>query len=133
MKQRCLNQRHKSYQRYGGRGITVCGRWHVFDNFLEDMGERPEGLTLERKDNSKGYSPDNCVWKSPADQARNRTNTKILEHGGVRLCLRDWAERVGISEGCLQRRLSYYRWSLDKALTTPTQKGSRPRNEKANK
>lgn len=70
-KQRCLNPRQRDYGRYGGRGVTICARWLEFSNFLEDMGLRPEGMTLEREDNNRGYEPGNCVWAPRKKQARN--------------------------------------------------------------
>lgn len=69
---RCLNLNHPKYSEYGGRGITVCKRWLSFENFLMDMGERPPDLTLERKNNSRGYSPTNCCWATYYEQANNR-------------------------------------------------------------
>jgi hypothetical protein len=73
MKTRCLNPVHQCYDRYGGRGITVCDRWlSSFESFIEDMGRCPEGLTLERDDNDKGYDPGNCRWATRRDQQRNR-------------------------------------------------------------
>lgn len=72
MKQRCLNKNHKNFKDYGYRGITICDKWLRFNGFYEDMGDRPEGMTLERIDNNKGYYKGNCKWVSYKDQCRNR-------------------------------------------------------------
>ena len=72
MKQRCLNPNKDNYKYYGGRGIIVCDRWLKFENFLEDMGERPVGLTLDRKDSNGDYRLGNCRWATPKEQANNR-------------------------------------------------------------
>ena len=73
MKYRCYNKNNGSYPNYGGRGITVCDRWlKSYDAFAEDMGERPLGGTLDRIDNDKGYSPDNCKWSTRDEQIANR-------------------------------------------------------------
>lgn len=72
MRQRCYNPNHPKYEYYGGRGIIVCDRWNRFENFLEDMGERPDGMTLDRIDNNGNYEPTNCHWTTYSMQNYNR-------------------------------------------------------------
>lgn len=73
MSQRCLYPKHNRYHRYGGRGITICDRWLVYENFLDDMGERPEGMTLDRIDPDGNYEPTNCRWATSAQQNANKS------------------------------------------------------------
>lgn len=77
MWQRCTNPNNPKYPRWGGRGITVCERWRSFENFLADVGERPPGMTLDRRDNNGNYDPDNWRWATPAEQAANTRNLKL--------------------------------------------------------
>ena len=84
MKDRCLRAGHSSYKNYGGRGISVCERWMKFENFLSDMGLRPEGKTLDRIDNNGNYEPGNCRWSSATEQHRN-TRAVVLSEEIVRL------------------------------------------------
>lgn len=118
MNQRCRNPKNKKYPLYGGRGITVCDRWSTFSAFLEDMGERPDGKTLDRIDPERGYSPDNCRWATVVEQNRNlRTATRTVFEGRE-VPLTELAERFGIHIKTLKGRLGWG-WSLDRALTEP--------------
>lgn len=76
MKNRCLCSTAQDFKYYGGRGIKVCERWLTFDNFLADMGEPPDGLTLDRIDPDGNYEPKNCRWASRATQSQNRRNVR---------------------------------------------------------
>lgn len=76
MRERCNNTNHLHYRHYGGRGITVCARWmESFQNFLADMGERPDNMTLDRKDNDGNYEPSNCKWSTKREQENNKRNS----------------------------------------------------------
>ena len=77
MKSRCNNPNTRQYRWYGAKGIKVCNRWLKFENFLEDMGEAPKNLTIERQDNNKGYSPDNCIWETWEVQRKNKKSKKL--------------------------------------------------------
>lgn len=84
IKQRCLNPNNQDYARYGGRGITICDRWaKSFTNFINDMGQRPMGATIDRIDNNKGYSPDNCRWATMKEQCTNRSSNRNVTINGV--------------------------------------------------
>ena len=115
MRGRCSrpNARRKYYF---DRGITVCKRWGKFEHFFSDMGERPEGTSLERKDSSKGYSPENCIWATPKQQALNRPHTVMVTFRGLSMCKSDWARKLGIRPYALNLRIR--KWGLERALTT---------------
>ena len=85
MKQRCLNINFPRFKEHGGRGITVCERWLKFENFLEDMGERPDGMSIDRIDNDGHYEPINCKWSTPKEQANNTKTTKLNDDEVQRL------------------------------------------------
>jgi hypothetical protein len=113
---RCYDPEHPKYHRYGGRGIKVCDRWICRRLFLEDMGERPDGMTLNRKDNDGDYSHENCEWASQEDQQQNRSNNRRITFNGETRCLQSWARETGIRRETLAKRLNSG-WSVDKALT----------------
>lgn len=116
MNERCNNPNNSHYPKYGGRGIGVCERWNSFENFIADMGKRPLNHSLERKENDKGYEPDNCKWAPPVEQSRNTSRSIKITFGSETLCLKDWSERLGITDGALKHRLK--KWSFEKAMTT---------------
>lgn len=112
---RCEHQTHLEWRNYGARGIRVCRRWLNFMNFYADMGPCPSGHSLERKDNNSGYSPRNCVWATPAQQARNRRNTIRLQIDGVDACLLDHCNRYGINRTTALMRIRRG-WSPEDAI-----------------
>lgn len=121
MIQRCTNLKNTHYPEYGGRGITICDRWLDFKNFFVDMSEKPEGLTLERIDNSKSYSPDNCRWATRKEQASNRRSS-LYTLKGVTKSWAEWFKDYGIKRSTFDQRVYCYKWSIEKALMTPVRK-----------
>lgn len=118
MMERCYNSKHEAYERYAGRGIVVCERWHSVLNFMADMPPRPSGFTLERKDNSGNYEPGNCEWATRKTQARNRRNNKLLTWRGHTQPVSVWAEELGLEPDTLSIRLRKG-WSIQRAMTEP--------------
>ena len=117
MKTRCTNPNTPSYKNYGERGITICYRWLNFENFYVDMGDRPEGKTLERIDNSKGYCKENCKWATTKEQNRNTRQVKLLTYQGETLCMKEWSEKLSIPYPTLQDRIRRG-WDVERTLTT---------------
>ena len=106
MQERCYRESNPSYPRYGGRGITVCDRWlESFVNFLEDMGEAPEGFSIDRIDNDGMYSPENCRWADPKTQANNTSVNTRIEFDGQSRTVAQWAEETGIGRTTIHYRL----------------------------
>lgn len=120
MKKRCNNPNHPQWNNYGGRGIKVCERWNLFDNFLKDMGRKPNpSFTLERRDNDLGYFPENCLWASRLDQTINRRVTSRITIDGVTKCLKHWCQHFGIDHSVVQHRIKSRHWAVDRALKEP--------------
>lgn len=134
MLSRCNNEKHRNYVNYGGRGITVCERWSLYENFLMDMGRRPSDRhSLDRIDNDAGYSPENCRWATYVQQNNNQRRDKkecvfkgsdLFENQGRSQTIRDWCKELG-------RKLETYRarrrigMSIEEALFAPLQKPGR--------
>lgn len=103
---RCCNPNHHKYPSYGGRGITVCIEWKSdYAAFLKDMGQRPEGMSIDRVDNSKGYSPENCRWADRKEQARNTRRNRWLTIDGETKHLAEWSRLYGVSGHAIAYRI----------------------------
>lgn len=121
MRQRCFNINSPSYHNYGGRGITICKRWQGdkgFQNFLTDMGKRPDGTSIDRIDNNKNYSPRNCKWATNLEQCRNQRKNIIYKGE----CATDASLRLGGNRNLISNRMTLRNWSKEKAFTTPIKK-----------
>lgn len=118
MLRRCEDTRDSHYKNYGGRGINVCKEWHKLETFIADMQSSYEpGLTLDRVDNDKGYSKENCRWADKEEQARNKRNN--IKFRGE--CAADAAKRLGGTKTLVIMRI-YRGWNKEKAFTTPIKK-----------
>lgn len=119
MKSRCLNKNATGHQRYASMGITITPRWVSFDAFLEDMGPRPLGYTLDRIDNSRGYCKENCRWATKFEQNNNTRANVVVEHDGKAMTVAQWARTIGIKEITLRKRLQKKHWSVADCLSRP--------------
>jgi len=120
---RCYNKNAANYHMYGGRGIGVCDEWRFgcddktgFECFYRDMGERPDGMSLDRIDNLSDYSPSNCCWATFKKQANNRRDNKILTLNGISHTQSEWSDITGIKSYTISYRLKKG-WSIEQALT----------------
>jgi hypothetical protein len=124
LRHRCESPKSPSFKDYGARGITVCERWSSFENFLADMGPRPSpDHSIDRRDNDKGYGPDNCRWATWAEQASNKRNNRVLTINGETRTLAQWARLAGLASSTLDNRLKDG-WTLEEAVSAkPWAKG----------
>lgn len=117
IKARCNNPLNPAYNRYGGKGITMCTEWEVsFEKFISDMGKCPIGLTIERIDNNKGYYKENCKWASYNDQAINRSSTLFIEYKGGKKPLIVWCKELKKDYKMVFARLTKLKWSIEDSL-----------------
>lgn len=111
MKNRTTNESASGSKNYLGRGIKVCDRWQEFENFLEDMGECPSKMTIDRIDNDGDYKKENCRWATQAAQMRNMRRNRMIEFQGKQMCVTDACEIAGV-----QRHNAYYRLKTGKDI-----------------
>ena len=140
MKNRCYNPNNPSYKNYGGRGITICAEWNSREKIKGTRGNNTKGFTafkkwalnngytsglpIDRIDNSKGYSPDNCRWATAIMQGRNRRNNKLITYKNETHCISEWAEIFNIPRKCLEYRVRTWN-DLDRVFNRPVTKNNR--------
>lgn len=116
---RCTNPKNHKFKDYGARGIKVCPEWISFEQFFKDMGDRPPETTLGRIDNDGDYTPANCEWQGHKTQARNKRNTALFEYQGRIATLAEHCERLGLNCHSVRSRIYIYKWTVEKAFSTP--------------
>lgn len=119
MIKRCEDEKQHNYQSYGGRGIKVCQRWREsFEAFLDDMGPRPDGFSIERKDVNGHYEPDNCLWIPHKDQYRNLQRSVYVTLGSERMLLIDLCKKYDLNKSVIYGRLRNG-WLIEEAICIP--------------
>lgn len=118
MRRRCQQPHRPDYKNYGAKGIKVCARWESFEKFLEDMGIRPEGLTLDRIDNAGNYEPTNCRWVDRKTQERNKSTNNFIDIYGESLTVAEAAEKYKMNYYTLWGRIKRG-WNAERAIKTP--------------
>lgn len=114
---RCYWEKGKDYKNYGGRGIKVCDEWHNPLNFKLDMQRLyKKGLSLDRIDNNKGYSKENCRWVTRKIQNNNTRKNHLFEFNGIKRTLTEWSDKLGIKRSTLAQRIYVYHWSINKSF-----------------
>lgn len=116
---RCDNPEHPYWHRYGGRGIAVDPHWRMFENFYADMGGKPARLSLDRRDNDKGYSKANCRWATSKEQGRNNSLAKLATINGKTQSVRDWCDQLGLAWETVRSRVRKKGLTYEAALTYP--------------
>lgn len=133
MKARCLKPTNRDFHNYGGRGIAICQRWRdSFSNFLADMGELPDGLTIERIDNDGNYEPGNCRWATYLEQGANTRKAKNISSDGLRMPQIRWSLKLSSNKELVRRRIEMG-WKPEDAVTTPPLKAGATREPRNNR
>lgn len=118
MRKRCNTPSCMAYPYYGGRGIKVCAQWDCFENFLADMGEKPQGMSIDRINGDGDYTKDNCQWAEKSDQIKNRSSTRYVEAHGKRMTISEWSTETGLTYYTIYLRLRRGMSDLD-AVAVP--------------
>jgi len=119
-KGRCFNPNNPYAACYSERGLTMDPRWRDdFMAFYADMGPRPKGMSLDRRDNAGPYSPENCQWAPPLVQANNKRNNLLLEWRGQTKPIAQWSAELGLSKGAVYQRIHTKGWTIERAFTQP--------------
>ena len=126
MRQRCLNPKVPNYHRYGGRGIKICKEWGSFETFFEDMGVKPIGRSIERRDNNGNYEPSNCYWANRDEQENNKERSVKLTYNGETLSLAQWARKLDMDYQHIRTRYRYG-WDTKSIIETPKNKHHKER------
>jgi len=121
---RCANPNSPGYVNYGGRGISVCNRWRTFENFLLDMGERPEHTSLDRINENGNYCKSNCRWATNIQQGEHKRSNVYVTYKGKTQHLSAWARELSIKVTTLHMRIFTRGWSVQKSFSTPTHRGT---------
>lgn len=120
MMNRCYNSENSAFKHYGGRGIFVCDRWHDIANFVHDnefLGYKNK--TIDRRENDKGYSPDNCRWITKKEQNLNKRSNILITYNNATKTLYEWARDLGLRYSLLYQRIQTQRLSVEEAFTKP--------------
>ncbi len=119
---RCTNPKDSAYKNYGGRGVKVCKRWLKFENFIEDMGDRPGSKHLDRINNDGDYKKSNCRWVTRKENNNNARSNIMVTYKGRTQTLAQWCDELGLKHEPIRVRLMNYEWSVKKSFTTPLKK-----------
>ena len=126
MRYRCSNINQKGYKNWGGRGIKVCNRWLIFENFINDMFEEylkhidkfgKRDTCLDRINNNKNYTLKNCRWATRIEQNSNTRKNVFIEYDGKKLTMAEWARRLSVDRATIYYRVFKAKWSLKRALS----------------
>lgn len=121
MKQRCCNSNNKNYKNYGGRGISICNEWLNSPKMFYEWARKngyAEGLSIDRIDNNKGYSPENCRWTTAKQQANNKRDNRLITYKGRTQTLALWCDELKLDYDVVEHRLSRNNWIAEKAFET---------------